>query len=76
MASWDRPAGRFIAFGGAANAVPQLQVEVLLDNVVVATSPVSSSGLRTFTPVVSNFSTVSVTSTGIPSLPSPGIWYN
>ncbi len=61
-----------IAFGGAAYAVPQLQVEILLDNVVVATSPVSSSGLLTFTPVVSNFSTVSVTSTGIPNLPSPG----
>jgi hypothetical protein len=61
-----------IAFSGAANAVPQLQIEVLLDNVVVATSPVSSSGLLTFTPVVSNFSAISITSTGIPNLPSPG----
>jgi hypothetical protein len=61
-----------IAFGSAANAVPQLQIEVLLDNAVVATSAVSGTGSLIFTPVVSNFSFVSITSTGIPNLPSPG----
>ena len=62
----------FIAFGGAANAVPQLQVEVILDGGAPIASEVSSSGLLIFTPAVPFFSAVSITSTGIPNLTSPG----